>query len=348
MRRSWPLAVALAGTLASCSGPARRYEASREAVPQAAWVVDPRDPGPALPPGGRSLFDFLVTRSEGGRKVYDVPYPFAALTRRIAGRLGEAAVGPPLKMVLIPRGRSLQRDAARPDFFRFPRAVVAVDAEPRVGPGQPGVLLKDRLYLGYQEKANVIEVISYNEAAGRFEFQVVRDYREGGTPSVLYANRALCMTCHQNAAPIFARPLWDETNANPGIAALLAAERREFYGFPLEPGVDVPYLIDNATDRANLLSAWQLLWRDGCGGDETDAIRCRASLLTAALLRVPRCPAARSPPARRGALARGLARAHRRPPEPQPDGPGLRATGEPEGAGPRAARDVAGDARRVG
>jgi hypothetical protein len=283
MRRSWPLAVALAGTLASCSGPARRDEPSRDPVPQAAWVVDPRDPGPALPPGGRSLFDFLVTRSEGGRKVYDVPYPFAALTRRIAGRLGEAAVGAPLKMVLIPRGRSLQRDAARPDFFRFPRAVVAVDAEPRVGPGQPGVLLKDRLYLGYQEKANVIEVISYNEAAGRFEFQVVRDYREGGTPSVLYANRALCMTCHQNAAPIFARPLWDETNANPGIAALLAAERREFYGFPLEPGVDVPYLIDNATDRANLLSAWQLLWRDGCGGDESDAIRCRASLLTAAL-----------------------------------------------------------------
>ena len=38
---------------------------------------------------------------------------------------------------------------------------------------------RDRLYLGYQENANLIEVISYNEAAARFEFQLVRDYRAG-------------------------------------------------------------------------------------------------------------------------------------------------------------------------
>ena len=63
----------------------------------------------------------------------------------------------------------------------------------------------------------------------------------------------------------------------------LAAERRAFYGFPLEPGVDAPYLIDNATDRSNLLSAWQRLWREACGGDDEDAVRCRAELLTAAL-----------------------------------------------------------------
>ena len=57
-------------------------------------------------------------------------------------------------------------------FFSFPRVVAAMTAD---GGGQ--LLAKDRVYLGYQERAGVIEVISYNEAAARFEFQLVRNYR---------------------------------------------------------------------------------------------------------------------------------------------------------------------------
>jgi len=276
MPRSWLAALTLAGIAAACAAPpAKDRKPPKAPRPEPTWVVDPRDPGPALPPAGRSLFDFLVAR--------EIPYPFPALVSAIARTVDRRGSAPALEMVLIPRGRSLQRDAGRPDFFLFPRAVLAVDAEPRALARESGLLLKDRLYLGYQEKAGLVEVISYNEAAGRFEFQVVRDYREGGKPRVVYANRALCMACHQNAGPIFARPLWDETNANPDVARHLAAERRAFYGFPLEPGVDVPYLIDNATDRADLLSAWQLLWREGCGGSDEEAVRCRAQILTAVL-----------------------------------------------------------------
>ncbi len=36
---------------------------------------------------------------------------------------------PPLKITLIPLGRSLQRDAGAPDFFRFPRVVAAADGD---------------------------------------------------------------------------------------------------------------------------------------------------------------------------------------------------------------------------
>jgi len=83
-----------------------------------------------------------------------------------------------MKVTLIPLGRSLQRDAGAPDYFRFPRVVAAAD-----GTSKPGILpLKDRLFLGFHEKGAVIEVISYNDDAGRFEFQVVRDYKKGKTP----------------------------------------------------------------------------------------------------------------------------------------------------------------------
>lgn len=242
------------------------------------WVVDPDDPGPSTPPQGRSLFDFLTTDSQGHQTV---AFPFAALLKRIENELErDRGQTSPLKRVLIPLGRSLQRSVAAPEFFEYPRAVVAAVSEPRVKDNQSGLLLKDRLYLGYQERANLIEVISYNEEAGRFEFQVVRDYRPGGKPEVLYANRGLCMACHPNQAPIFSRQLWDETQANPKIASLLRDQRRDFYGVPLDQGVDIPNAIDDATDRANRFSLAQLFWREGCEGkwSKEESIQCRAKL----------------------------------------------------------------------
>ena len=244
------------------------------------WVVDPASTGDDLPLRGRSLFDFLVTQEEAGRKVQVVPFPFPTLLQRIAARTVRETRSAAPTAVLIPLGRSLQRTSAAPEFFAFPRAVVAVVAEPGAS-GDP--YLKDRVYLGYQEKANVIEVISYNESEGRFEFQVVTDYRPGGTPTIAYANRTLCIACHQNAAPIFSRAVWDETNANPAVAKLLAAERKQFYGIPVDRGIDVPNAIDDAKLRANRFAVHQLLWKEACGGGDAGGVACRAGLFAAVL-----------------------------------------------------------------
>ena len=192
---------------------ARSFLRLADARERPAWAIDPAVPGSVLPSAGRSLFDFVTA---GG-----VPFPFEALVRKMEAAAG-CAPGKCVKQVLIPLGRSLQRTAAAPDFFVFPRVVVAVTGE-----GTGPMFARDRIYLGYQEHANLIEVISYNEAAARFEFQLVRDYRAGATPQVVYANRAVCTACHQNHAPIFSRPVWDETNANPTIAARLSAARKQ-------------------------------------------------------------------------------------------------------------------------
>ncbi|MET0218083.1 MAG: hypothetical protein ABW205_09185 [Burkholderiales bacterium] len=246
------------------------------------WAVDPAQPGPILPPAGRSLFDFVATSPGRGGMAYDVPFPLEALVARIEERAGCAPPNAPCtRQVLIPLGRSLQRTAASPDFFVYPRVVIAVDREGGAT-NRSRMLLKDRLYLGYQEKANIIEVISYNEAAGRFEFQLVKDYRAAGTPRVVYANRNVCIACHQNHAPLFSRQQWDETNANPRVAALLANTRPSFYGIPARRGVEVPNAIDDSIHRANMLRVDNLLWRDGCGINEPEGTRCRAAVLLAA------------------------------------------------------------------
>ncbi len=235
-----------------------------------------------LPPLGRSRFDQLIGNTP-------VPFPYARLAQKITAQMQPDAGGlSPLKTTLIPLGRSLQKNAGAPDFFRFPRVVAAAD-----GSNRPGALpLRDRLFIGYHEKGEVLEIISYNDAAGRFEFQVVRDYAPGKTPQLVYARRSLCLACHQNAAPIFARSLWDETAANPAIARRLRAARRDFYGVKLS-GTDIAYFIDAATERANLFSVWQTLWQQGCGAGETSD-HCRMEAFSAALdyARNGRLPAA--------------------------------------------------------
>jgi mono/diheme cytochrome c family protein len=245
-------------------------------------VVNPADPGEHLPSQGRSLFEELFAVRRGAAAGIDVPFPFAALLARIDSQLQRDPVSPlpPAKRVLIPLGRSLQRTAAAPEFFAYPRVLVAVDSPP-VAAGVP--LLKDRLYLGYQEQSAVIEIISYNEAAGRFEFQLLKDYRAGGKPRLVYANRSICFACHQNGSPIFSRALWDETNANAKVAATLLASGQSFHGIPPERGIDVPYAIDNASERANGFALTQLLWRAGCSGNTAEAQGCRAGLFAAAL-----------------------------------------------------------------
>ncbi len=245
-------------------------------------LVDPADAGEHRPSVGHSLFEQLFAVGSDGYAQVELPFPFAALLARIDAQLQRDPDSPlpPAKRVLIPLGRSLQRNAAAPDYFAYPRVVVAVDRPPAAA---AALLLKDRLFIGYQEQSALLEIISYNEAAGRFEFQLVKDYRSGGKPRLVYANRSVCYACHQNGAPIFSRALWDETNANPKVAALLLASGQHFYGISPGRGIDVPYAIDNASERANAFSLMQRLWRDGCGAADASAQRCRAGLFSAAL-----------------------------------------------------------------
>ena len=235
-----------------------------------------------LPPQGRALFDRYAEATDGGR-ASRAPYPLQRLLERIRRDLDPDGRGGGLSTVLIPLGRSLQRHAAEPgQYFRYPRAVIAVTGGPPAAASPATPYLKDRLYLGFHEKAETLEIISYNPTAGRFEFQVADDYRPGGSARLRYANRALCLACHQNAAPIFSRQSWDESSANPRIAAALGAAADDFYRLAWRAGVDIPNAIDQATSRANLLPLATALWQQACGAREAGR-NCRGQLLRLAL-----------------------------------------------------------------
>ncbi|MBL8470170.1 MAG: hypothetical protein JNM98_00100 [Rhodocyclaceae bacterium] len=239
----------------------------------AQWAVSPLVPGSELAPVGLSLFDTLYPAPAGGE--LSLPYPFSALVEDLARRLG-CGTGPAgcIKIVRIPLGRSLQREAAAPNYFHAPRIVLAVTGES----AKADYAARDRLYIGYQAQSDLLEVLSYNARAGRFEFQLVENYAAAAQARVRPARRAICVACHQNQGPIFARPQWDETDANPRIAARIAAAGGNADGLPAAAGVDIPNAIQDAARRANLYAAAQKLWREACRTP-----RCRAALFGAAL-----------------------------------------------------------------
>jgi hypothetical protein len=246
-----------------CKAPPAKHDAAPKKANAYTWILDPSAPGPDVPPVGKSLFDELVNGQPA--------YPFERLVADI-----ERQTGARFDRVLIPLGRSLQRSSGGPEFFKNPRVVAALDSEPAKRFRLP---VKDRLYMGFQGRASVVEVISYNDRAGRFEFQVVTNYQAGSRPSVTYANRFVCTHCHQNQAPLFPGQLWDETNANPRISRLLKIHANQFHGVPSEQDADVPYRIDKAVHRSNEMSVYQNLWRSGVSTNANDAesVRMRAA-----------------------------------------------------------------------
>jgi hypothetical protein len=227
-----------------------------------------------LPPEGtRSLFDHLI--KEHG----SLPYPFESLMDLVASQ-DKNATQP--VTVLIPNGRSLLKGQAN---FKHPRLLAVADVRQPESDYAFDQMYRGRLFMGFVEDANEIEVISYNEMAGRFEFQLVKDYGPDLNPKIVYAKRAICSTCHQSGAPIFPVRPWEETNANPGVAELIKghhADTDSYFGAPLAVPLANPEIVDDMADKGNAIITTQKIWLDGCGTGEAGNA-CRRSLFKLAL-----------------------------------------------------------------
>jgi hypothetical protein len=232
------------------------------------------DPGPNVSPVGRSAFAELFGL-EPDAPAANLPFPFERLVEAVAELIAPAEP----TGVLVPLGRSLQRHAADRNYFAAPRVVVAVTEDPAAGPERP--FLADRLFLGFHAEAHVIEIVSYNEDAGRFEFEVVEDYGPGLVPQLVRGERFVCTACHQGHAPIFADPLWSETGADRRVAARLAALGPDYEGVATRSGTDRSDAVDRSTDRATRIAFADFVWREGCEPPQVAA--CRGELLLRAL-----------------------------------------------------------------
>jgi len=252
------------------AGPSITERAAQKTAPPAPRRSQRLIASEDLPPAGtRSLFDHLVAQNDG------LPYPFEKLVEMIRRQDPQGAE--PLTL-MIPFGRSLLKAQAD---FQHPRVLLAADFQAPGTPASLGLAPRGQLFLGFVENANEIEVLSYNEAAGRYEFQLVQDYSATGARRIVYARRAVCMTCHQGGAPIFPQRPWAETNGQPQIAAKIVAAHGPgpYLGLPTAQPLGAPERFDELTDIGGFTTVTQQIWIDACADD----LECRRLMLKLAL-----------------------------------------------------------------
>ena len=84
--------------------------------------------------------------------------------------------------------------------------------------------LEHRIFFGYSEKSDSLEIISFNDQDQRFEFQVVHQFSNPKKQELLYAERSQCLSCHFGSGPIFPITQWRETNADNRLAKMMVKE----------------------------------------------------------------------------------------------------------------------------
>lgn len=238
------------------------------------------DQGVNIPKVGSSLFDKIFSKvDQENNSVYDIPYPLNKLMIRLSGRVRKNDV----LHSMLPFSRSLQRPSGtRYDPLLNPRLVFSVKQSQTS-------IERSKIFMGFVKETNQIEVISYNDEAGRFEYQLVKDY--GNNPKVFYVNRGKCLSCHQGQAPIFSVPGWNDTNTGVLgglIGAKLGVEKPTSLNGKIEianklfgdiPSLDAVGNFDALVRESNEISLNERVWAIGCGKSNA----CRLGLLLSTL-----------------------------------------------------------------
>ncbi len=187
---------------------------------------------------------------------------------------------------LMSPSRSLQQGAIS---HAMPRVLATIER-----PRGMATATKDwyaKLFFGYAESVDQLEVIAWNEERGEFEFLVIEDLSKK-TPvdvrKVVAEPIENCSGCHQNKAPIFGMDPWSETNSNDEVSRAIrqALSSRHmsttsYFGVPTVTSFGDSQTFDTATDDASELMGLQRLWRESCSTEHL--VECRTLLITLSL-----------------------------------------------------------------
>lgn len=237
------------------------------------------DHGPNIPTVGSSLFDKIYSKkNSSGEMVYDIPYPLTNFVDKLAENDGRVVHS------LFPFSRSLQRPIDLSfDPLLNPRLVFTATEE-ATG------LVRGRLFFGFVKAKDQLEVISFNDEAGRYEYQVIADYSKD--PKVFYVDRGKCLSCHQGQAGIFSVPGWQDSNIGPmrhllyeklGVQGDEFEKRRKAFTKLFGPvdSDDQVATFDTMVRDSESIALAQRTWVHGCGDDA----KCRLGILVNTLSR---------------------------------------------------------------
>ena len=228
-------------------------------------------------PHGRSLFDELL--AYWGK----TPVGLSELRSKLEEVYGYEPIP-----VLFASSRSLQANSIS---YSKPRVVLSGDFFTSLEKtpvskieGLP-FYLENRLFFGYSEKSDSLEIMSFNDHDQRFEFQVVHHFSDKDKQQILYAERGQCLSCHYGEGPIFSILPWRETNSFRRTASEMAKQigKESYLGIKLYDKKQRPkfaFKIDRSVKHA--LFDWMTVntvWNHVCYDD----LDCRKHALFFAL-----------------------------------------------------------------
>lgn len=238
-----------------------------------------QDQGPQLPTVGASYFDKIFSQvNASGQSEYRVPFPLKRLLEELE------PYQPQMVHSMFPFSRSLQRPVDLSyDPIENPRLVLSPH-------GDATLIGTGKLFIGYVKAKDQLEVISYNDEAGRFEYQIVTKYSTP-QPEVFYVDRGKCLSCHQGQAAIFSPPNWSDSTFGP-MKNLIFARLRLSEGseatkrklaltqlFGEISSQENIALLDHTTRVSQDVALDERIWVHGCGIDS----KCRLGLLVKTL-----------------------------------------------------------------
>jgi hypothetical protein len=197
-----------------------------------------------------SEFVKLIENSGG-----EVPYPYTKFLNIFTADPKDD--NPSVGNSVVPDGRSLVKTFSSYDSPRFVSQLI-----PSTGPSGP-------TFVGYAQRSNEMEVISWNEKNQNYDFFLVKNYKTGAKPQIERPDQKLCTTCHQNGGPLWARGQWFESS--PNFFANKLRLSPELTKIETEKG----FAFDLGIRQANDLLQSKRACRTACGSD----LSCRQKVL---------------------------------------------------------------------
>ena len=231
------------------------------------------DHGPNIPTVGSSLFDKIYSsKNSNGKVVYDIPYPLENFVEKVTNMDAKVVHS------MFPFSRSLQRPQDYSyDPIENPRLVFSPKTD-------SDSLTRGKMFFGFVKAKDQLEVISYNDEAGRYEYQIIVDYSY--RPKAFYVDRGKCLSCHQGQAGIFSPPGWQDSTTGPmrhlifeklglvGNDAQKKKQAAELLFGPFKSDEQIA-TFDSLVRESNDIALDERTWVYGCHQDT----KCRLGLL---------------------------------------------------------------------
>lgn len=232
---------------------------------------------------GESVFEKIIKDINGSKNNSRVIYPITSLVEKLDEHIYHNE-----NKVLGVISKSFNHQNKNIFSNKAPFTIYSTFLE-----GKIDYQVKDRVFLIYHDHNNHLEVISYNEEEGRFNFLQVHNYSNSGENKLKKAKLNACMQCHKDLVPLHEKNNIIDSNNLPSIVSEIKNDDKNprrlekigedfiFNGVMLSQQKMNNELMINSIENSQKIIQFNQTWKKICAysSDIAEVKHCRANIL---------------------------------------------------------------------